>query len=124
MVRECEHDLPKHFKLRQSYCNRTLVPNTIWPHGYDSAWALALTLNKSVEVLKNKSVSNGTTWKLENFTYKDREMARLFFNLLKNTEFEGLTVGAKSWIVELCISGMSLYNNNVLLADNVNCKDK
>ena len=62
------------------------------PFGYDSVWALALMLNRSVEVLKTNEFEDGTKRKLEDFTYEDREMMLLFFDLLNETDFIGLTV--------------------------------
>ncbi|XP_038071683.1 uncharacterized protein LOC119740441 [Patiria miniata] len=61
--------------------------NSLAPYGYDAAWAIALALNKSVEVLKSERYGR----RLEDFTYDDREMAELFFTLLNETEFDGVS---------------------------------
>ncbi|XP_038069217.1 uncharacterized protein LOC119738403 [Patiria miniata] len=65
--------------------------NSLGPFVYDAAWAIALTFNKSVEVLKTKRFSDGSFRRLEDFTYDDKEMAELFFNLLNETEFKGVS---------------------------------
>ncbi len=62
------------------------------PFGYDAAWAIALMLNKSAEVLKEKVFADGQTRRLEDFTYDDDEMAQMFFDLLKDSNFDGMTV--------------------------------
>ena len=93
-AKNCTGELDKQFKL-DKYSDLTLIPNTVWPHGYDAAWALALMLNRTIEELENITLSNGTTKSLENFNYNDngdREMAQRFFNVLKSITFEGLTV--------------------------------
>ncbi|XP_072030785.1 gamma-aminobutyric acid type B receptor subunit 2-like [Amphiura filiformis] len=59
------------------------------PYGYDAAWLIALMLNKSVEVLKEKVFSNGKKRQLENFTYQDGEMAQMFLDLMNEIEFDG-----------------------------------
>ncbi|XP_072030788.1 gamma-aminobutyric acid type B receptor subunit 2-like [Amphiura filiformis] len=68
----------------------TRTPETTYSaYGYDTAWAIALVLNKSIEVLKEKVFSNGKKRRLENFTYKDGEMAQMFLYLMKEIEFDG-----------------------------------
>ncbi|XP_072030641.1 gamma-aminobutyric acid type B receptor subunit 2-like [Amphiura filiformis] len=61
------------------------------PNGYDAAWAIALMLNRSSEVLKNKVFANGKKRRLEEFTYDDWEMASLFLDLLNETDFTGMS---------------------------------
>ena len=56
------------------------------PLGYDAAWAIALMLNKSVSVLETQDRG------LEDFTYDDVEMGKLFFELLNQTNFLGVSV--------------------------------
>ncbi|XP_041469544.1 uncharacterized protein LOC121419238 isoform X1 [Lytechinus variegatus] len=73
------------------YVNLNYTFNNLAPFGYDATWAVALMLNRSVEVMKNMTFSDGIPRRLENFTYEDEEMARLFFNLLNETEFTGIT---------------------------------
>ncbi|XP_072016482.1 gamma-aminobutyric acid type B receptor subunit 2-like [Amphiura filiformis] len=55
------------------------------PFGYDAAWAIALVLDKAVSVLKIKGL------RLEDFTYDDKEMGRIFFELLNETRFTGVS---------------------------------
>ena len=66
--------------------------NSLAPYGYDAAWAVALMLNRCVDVLKTKVFADGTRRRLEDYNYDDNEMAQLFFDLLNETEFIGLTV--------------------------------
>ena len=68
------------------------TPNSLSPYGYDSVWALALMLNRSAELLKTKIFKDGSKRKLEDFTYEDREMMLLFFDVMNETQFLGLTV--------------------------------
>ena len=51
---------------------------------FDAVLSIAVTLNKSIELL------NGT--RLEDFTYERADMTALFKNLLETTVFDGLTV--------------------------------
>lgn len=55
-------------------------------------WALALTLNESVEMLKTKTFPDMRTRRLEDFTYDDQEMAHMFLDILKDIRFEGASV--------------------------------
>ena len=73
--------------------NENYTFNSLAPYGYNAAWAVALMLNRCVDVLKTKMFADGTQRRLEDFNYDDGEMARLFFDLLNETEFIGLTVG-------------------------------
>ncbi|XP_072016480.1 gamma-aminobutyric acid type B receptor subunit 2-like [Amphiura filiformis] len=61
------------------------VWNAYNPLGYDAAWAIALMLDKAVSVLKTKGL------RLEDFTYDDKEMGRIFFELLNETRFTGVS---------------------------------
>lgn len=72
--------------------------NHLSPFGYDAAWALALMLNRSIDVLSHRNFSNGKTRRLEDFTYDDAEMAQVFFDLLKETDFVGATVSLSKHI--------------------------
>ncbi len=67
--------------------------NEYSPFGYDAAWAIALMLNTSADILKQTNRSDGRQRRLEDFTYDDFEMAKLFFEQLGNTEFVGVSVG-------------------------------
>ncbi|XP_072048784.1 gamma-aminobutyric acid type B receptor subunit 2-like [Amphiura filiformis] len=59
--------------------------NAYNPLGYDAAWAIALMLDKAVSVLKPKGL------RLEDFTYDNIEMGRIFFELLNETRFTGVS---------------------------------
>ena len=63
--------------------------------GYDAAWAVALMLNKSVEVLKEKVFSTGEKRRLQDFNYNDSEMAQLFLDMLNQTSFNGMSVSLR-----------------------------
>ncbi len=58
--------------------------------GYDAAWAAALALHKTSEVLQART---NRTRRLENFTYDDMEMAQIILDALNTTAFEGVSVG-------------------------------
>ncbi|XP_072045198.1 gamma-aminobutyric acid type B receptor subunit 2-like [Amphiura filiformis] len=70
---------------------RDFTNNVYAPFGYDAAWAVALTLNKSAEILKTKRFADNTIRRLEDFNYDDVEMGRMFFDLLAETDFIGAT---------------------------------
>ena len=72
--------------------NQDYVRNSLTTFGYDAAWAIALMLNKATDVLKETTFSDNRTRRLEDFTYDDSEMADVFFNLLMETDFTGITV--------------------------------
>ncbi|XP_072016479.1 gamma-aminobutyric acid type B receptor subunit 1-like [Amphiura filiformis] len=63
--------------------------NYVWnaynPLGYDAAWAIALMLDKAVPILQTKGL------RLEDFTYDNIEMGRIFFELLNETRFTGVS---------------------------------
>ncbi|XP_033627262.1 uncharacterized protein LOC117290084 [Asterias rubens] len=81
--------------LRQENENHTYSGQESF--GYDAVWAIALALNKSAEVLKTKRFRDGSIRRLEDFTYDDKEMSQLFFDLLAETDFYG-TSGPVSFI--------------------------
>ena len=82
----CTGELRK-LSRRSKYSNLTLSPDEIWPHAYDSTWALALVLNQTVEELKTKVFRDGSMRRLEDFTYEDEEMALLFYERSENDCF-------------------------------------
>ena len=61
-------------------------------YGYDATWAVALMLNTSVAVLKEMMFLDGRKRRLEDFTYDDSEIAELFYKLLGETVFTGVSV--------------------------------
>ena len=66
---------------------------TIWNDyngfGYDAAWAAALALHKTSEVLQTRT---NRTRRLEDFTYEDMEMGQIILNALNAISFEGMSV--------------------------------
>ena len=86
---EFESDLRTRL-LRPEYSD--CIYNEYGPYGYDAVWALALMLNRSVEILKTYDFDDDKRRCLEDFDYGNREMSRLFFELLNETEFMGLSV--------------------------------
>ena len=82
--------------------------NVYAPFGYDAAWAVALTLNKSAEILKTKQFSDNRTRRLEDFNYDDVEMGKLFFDLLAETDFIGATV-SDLWGIYPSVNSIPVY---------------
>lgn len=66
-----------------------ITPSRIEPFGYDALWAIALTLNGSLETLAKKG------HRLEKFTYNDSETGKILFTEMNSTNFVGLTVNIK-----------------------------
>ncbi len=61
------------------------------PYGslaYDGVWILGLMLQEAVLKLKERNTSK----RLEDFSYRDSEIKELFFRLLADVEFEGVSV--------------------------------
>ena len=54
---------------------------------YDSVWTIALALNSSISILKDRGMG-----RLENFTYDSVEMANVFTEAVANVSFEGISV--------------------------------
>ena len=72
--------------------NNLYTWNARGPYAYDAMWAIGLTLNKSVEMLKTKTLSDVRTRRLEDFTYDDSDMANMFLDILKDIRFDGISV--------------------------------
>ncbi|XP_072030730.1 gamma-aminobutyric acid type B receptor subunit 1-like [Amphiura filiformis] len=72
-----------------AYRNYTWIDDA--PYSYDAVWAVALMLNKTAKALEEKTFLNGETSRLENFTYEDSEMAKMFFDILQQTIFFGMS---------------------------------
>ena len=62
------------------------------PFGYDAAWTIALTLNASIAVLETKIFADNGTRSLEDYTYDDKEMTKVFFDEMAQISFKGVTV--------------------------------
>ncbi|XP_067038730.1 gamma-aminobutyric acid type B receptor subunit 2-like [Acropora muricata] len=59
--------------------------NTFASYGYDAAWACALTLNASIEVLRQQNLT------LSDFTYSQANMSKIFVEIMKGISFRGMT---------------------------------
>lgn len=57
------------------------------PFVFDAVWLIALTLNNSIKPIQMKLNKS-----LENFTYKDSDMAQVFSETLQKLRFRGITV--------------------------------
>ncbi|XP_006822955.2 gamma-aminobutyric acid type B receptor subunit 1-like [Saccoglossus kowalevskii] len=69
-------------------------PNIAFASGYDTAWAAALTLNKTSQILAAQNFLPNSSYyqkSLENFTYGDTEMADTFYRIMKNLKFRGVS---------------------------------
>ncbi|XP_072016477.1 gamma-aminobutyric acid type B receptor subunit 2-like [Amphiura filiformis] len=79
----------QYVEMLSDYMKAPKWSNYVWhrdnPLGYDAAWAIALMLDKAVPILKTKGLG------LEDFTYDDTEMGRIFFELLNETRFTGVS---------------------------------
>ena len=53
---------------------------------YDAAWSIALMLNKSIPLLREKNQT------LETMTYRDKEAAKIMRDTLFRTDFWGMSV--------------------------------
>ena len=62
---------------------------------YDAAWSIGLMLHQASARLENMTFSDKTTKRLEDFTYNSGEMKDLFFELLADIQFEGVSVSNK-----------------------------
>ena len=54
---------------------------------YDAMWTIALALNSSISMLKEKGLG-----KLEDFTYESTEMADVFTDAIAAISFQGISV--------------------------------
>ena len=72
--------------------------------GYDAVLAIALTLNKSIDVLQARGKI------LENFTYSDKETAALFKTIMYSLSFDGMTVRSAKCIGFRIVSGFRQLN--------------
>ncbi|XP_072022903.1 gamma-aminobutyric acid type B receptor subunit 1-like [Amphiura filiformis] len=62
--------------------------------GYDGAWSIALMLHEAALVLEGRNA----TRRLEDFTYNESEMRDLFFKLLADVQFEGVSMVVENFI--------------------------
>jgi len=59
--------------------------NTFASFGYDAAWACALTLNASIEVLRQQNLL------LTEFNYSQANVSKIFVDIMKGISFRGMT---------------------------------
>ena len=72
---------------------------------YDSMWAIALTLKGSLEYWQNGSDIGGQNDILQSFTYeRGAEIRNIFFDVMQNLEFLGISVRLKKRTVFLFLS--------------------
>ena len=57
------------------------------PFAFDSVWMIALTLNNSIQQIHTELNRS-----LEDFNYKDSDMAQILKKTLESLEFQGITV--------------------------------
>ena len=81
--------------LYQEYLKLPQWSNYIYhrdgPFGYDAAWAIGLMLDKAAIILHD------TGRRMDEFSYDDDEMGKLFFTLLNETRFIGVSVSIKGY---------------------------
>ena len=73
-------------------------------------------LNTSVEILKEMVFSDGLQRRLEDFTYDDSEMAEVFFKLLGESDFTGISVSDNYTM--LTTQGNEAKVNNMVTVSN------
>ena len=61
---------------------------------YDATWTIALALNSSIAILKERGLG-----RLEDFTYENVEIAEVFTEAVANVSFQGITVSGKAVLV-------------------------
>lgn len=66
----------------------TYTSNNYVSYAYDAIWAIGLMLNRTAGILKETNNSK----RIEDFSYKDNEMTKLFFDSLADTDFFGASV--------------------------------
>ena len=60
--------------------------NTFASYGYDAAWTCALTLNASIDILKQQNFT------LNDFNYNRSNVRKVFVDIMKGISFAGMTV--------------------------------
>ena len=75
------------YKERLKKLNLSRVPN-ITAYTYDAVWTVAVSLNKSIPILKSMGL------KLQDFYRNKTEMTKLFVQTIQDIHFFGVTV---SW---------------------------
>jgi len=72
--------------------------NTFASFGYDAAWACALTLNASIEVLRQQNLL------LTEFNYSQANVSKIFVDIMKGISFRGMTVSKEKTCVGVCLA--------------------
>ena len=94
------------------YKNYTWIDDA--PYSYDAVWAVALMLHKTAKALEEKTFVNGEARRLENFTYDDWEMANMFFRIMQQTNFSGMSVNTKLYLHKINIRLILVYSISVM----------
>ncbi|XP_070577493.1 gamma-aminobutyric acid type B receptor subunit 2-like [Ptychodera flava] len=71
--------------------NSNYAWNGLSPYGYDATWTVALMLDEASKIMKARRLPDNSVKRLEDFTYDDEEMTELFFDLLTDTYFLGVS---------------------------------
>lgn len=61
-------------------------------YAYDAIWAVALALNRTMNILAERRLEDGTTKKLEDFTFDDKDVSRIILESINSVHFEGVSV--------------------------------
>lgn len=69
----------------QRLSNSGYSENTFASYGYDAAWACAMTLNASIDVLEKQN------FKLNEFNYSLPNVSKVFVDIMKRMSFAGMT---------------------------------
>lgn len=93
----CDNPLSQLFQTPQElYDNyRVRLNNSGYPvnsfaaFGFDAAWTCALTLNASLEVLRQQNLT------LTDFNYSQANVSKIFVDIMKGISFRGMTVSEK-----------------------------
>ncbi|KAJ8044393.1 Gamma-aminobutyric acid type B receptor subunit 1 [Holothuria leucospilota] len=72
---------------------RNVTHNNYMAYAFDAMWAIGLMLNKTSARLEERAFS-GSGKKLENFTYNDSDLGKMFFKEMAETNFFGASVSA------------------------------
>ncbi len=65
------------------------------PFGFDALWSIALSLNKSIDTMKTSIFRDGRMRRLEDYSYDDEEMTKVFVDSLAHVAFIGVTVSLR-----------------------------
>lgn len=77
--------------------NMSLPLNSYAPYGYDTLWTVALALDKAATILASRNQT------LQDFNYKNKEIAMIIHGLVAKTNFTGMSVSAGCIIYHYCV---------------------